>query len=161
MIKRRATAQKKLKPTREIASGASSQAILDAARRLFLEAGYDGVNLEQVGLAAGVSRQTVYNQFGSKDAVFQEVMRRHWDAVRDETASAFAAMEDLTASPAAMLKRFALALLRFVAETDQIAFTRLVIAERRRPAFAAFRLRPRHALDRVVRHRVLVAEVLE
>lgn len=110
---------------------ASSIAILDAAKRLFLVAGYEGVNLDEVGRAAGVSRQTVYNQFGSKDAVFREVVRRHWATVRSETASAFAHMENL-ASPAAMLRSFASALLRFVAETDQVAFTRLVIAESRR-----------------------------
>ena len=115
---------------------ASSVAILDAAQRLFLDAGYDGVSLEEVGRAAGVTRQTVYNQFGSKEAVFQEVVRRHWNTVRAETASAFSTMENLT-HPAAMLRSFASALLRFVAETDQVAFTRLVIAEsRRRPWIA-------------------------
>ncbi len=129
--------RKKPHEIKEINPSASSRAIQDAAQRLFLEAGYDGVNLEQIGRAAGVSRQTVYNQFGSKEAVFQEVVRRHWNAVRSETASAFSAIETLETSPAAMLRSFAQALLHFVAETDQVAFTRLVIAEsRRRPWIA-------------------------
>jgi TetR/AcrR family transcriptional regulator, regulator of autoinduction and epiphytic fitness len=109
----------------------STDAILDTARHLFLAAGYEGVNLEQVARAAGVSRQTVYNQFGSKDAVFREVVKRHWTTVRDETASACSVMETVEAHPAAMLRSFATALLRFVVETDQVAFTRLVIAESR------------------------------
>ena len=129
--------QPKRKQIKDVSNSVTTRAILDAARRLFLEAGFGGVNLEQVGRAAGVSRQTVYNQFGSKEAVFQAVMKRHWDAVRSETASAFAGMDDLTASPAEMLRRFAQALLRFVAETDQVAFTRLVIAESRRRAWIA------------------------
>ena len=41
----------------------SEDAILAAARTLFLDAGYDGVNLDRVAEAAGVSRQTVYNRF--------------------------------------------------------------------------------------------------
>jgi len=125
------------KETTEAAESATTRAILDAAQRLFLKAGFDGVNLEQVGRAAGVSRQTVYNQFGSKEAVFHDVVKRHWDAVRSETASAFAAMEMLASSPAECLRQFARALLRFVEETDQVAFTRLVIAEsRQRPWIA-------------------------
>ncbi|WP_139024911.1 TetR/AcrR family transcriptional regulator [Bradyrhizobium sp. STM 3843] len=128
---------KSSRKSNDLSGKPSTVAILDAAQRLFLEAGYDGVNLEQVGQAAGVSRQTVYNQFGSKDAVFQEVVERHWQTVRQETASAFAEMENLQ-SPAAMLRSFASALLRFVTETDQVAFTRLVIAESRsRPWIAA------------------------
>jgi TetR/AcrR family transcriptional regulator, regulator of autoinduction and epiphytic fitness len=129
--------QAKRKEIKEPSESATTRAILDAAQRLFLQAGFDGVNLEQVGRHAGVSRQTVYNQFGSKEAVFQEVVKRHWDAVRSETASAFAAMETVTSSPAECLRSFARALLRFVEETDQVAFTRLVIAEsRQRPWIA-------------------------
>jgi TetR/AcrR family transcriptional regulator, regulator of autoinduction and epiphytic fitness len=122
---------------KDVSESATTRAILDAAQRLFLDAGFDGVNLEQVGRAAGVSRQTVYNQFGSKEAVFHEVVKRHWDAVRSETASAFAAMETDATSPAKCLRNFARALLRFVEETDQVSFTRLVIAEsRQRPWIA-------------------------
>jgi TetR/AcrR family transcriptional regulator, regulator of autoinduction and epiphytic fitness len=124
-------AQKNKKEIRQVGQNASTVAILDAARCLFLTTSYEAVNLERVGRAAGVSRQTVYNQFGSKDAVFLEMVRRHWAAVRNETALAFSAMEKEQASPAAMLRGFASALLRFVVETDQVAFTRLVIAESR------------------------------
>ena len=128
---------KKQSEISEVGPSASSVAILDAAQRLFLDAGYDRVNLDEVGRAAGLSRQTVYNQFGSKEAVFVQVVRRHWNAVRSETDSALSVMGDLEASPARMLHSFASALLRFVADTDQVAFTRLVIAEsRRRPWIA-------------------------
>lgn len=109
----------------------TSTAILDAARRLFLDAGYDGVNLDQVGRAAGVSRQTVYNQFGSKDAVFRAVVDRHWEAIRTEVAAVSAPSLDSVTNAEDVLRQFARSLLRFVNETDQIAFTRLVIAESR------------------------------
>lgn len=106
-------------------------AILDAARQLFLESGYEAVSLEQVGRAAGVSRQTVYNQFGSKDAVFRKVVDRHWDTVRAEVAAMVPSPAAATTEPAEILRGFATALLRFVHGTDQVAFTRLVIAESR------------------------------
>lgn len=44
----------------------SRDRILDAAERLILEHGLDGVGMETVAEAAGVSRQSVYNKFGSK-----------------------------------------------------------------------------------------------
>jgi TetR/AcrR family transcriptional regulator of autoinduction and epiphytic fitness len=110
------------------AGGSTSTTILDAARRLFLEGGYEGVNLEQVGRAAGVSRQTVYNQFGSKDAVFRAVVDRHWDAVRAEVAAVTSMPSSSAADPEDVLRGFAQSLLHFVRGTDQIAFTRLVIA---------------------------------
>lgn len=40
--------------------------ILAAAREVFSEAGYHGAGLEEVALRAGISRKTVYYQFGSK-----------------------------------------------------------------------------------------------
>jgi AcrR family transcriptional regulator len=40
--------------------------ILAAAREVFSDAGYHGAGLEEVALRAGLSRKTVYYQFGSK-----------------------------------------------------------------------------------------------
>jgi AcrR family transcriptional regulator len=50
--------------------------ILDAANRLLLERGYHGVGLELVAEAAGVSRQTVYDQFGSKSGLLSAMIAR-------------------------------------------------------------------------------------
>jgi len=50
--------------------------IIDAANRLMLERGYHGVGLEAVAEAAGVSRQTVYDRFGSKGGLLKEMTAR-------------------------------------------------------------------------------------
>ena len=50
-------------------------AILDAAKRLFVEQGYDGVSMDQIAAAAGVSKLTVYSHFGDKDALFATAIR--------------------------------------------------------------------------------------
>jgi AcrR family transcriptional regulator len=50
--------------------------ILDAANKLLLEGGYHGVGLEMVARAAGVTRQTVYDQFGSKAGLLGAMIAR-------------------------------------------------------------------------------------
>src|SRR5258708_40233270 len=48
--------------------------ILGAAKTVFLRDGY-GASLESIAEAAEVARQTVYNQFGSKEQLFAEVVQ--------------------------------------------------------------------------------------
>ena len=46
------------------------QEILDAATELFTEKGYVGTSVDDIALAAGVSKQTVYSHYGSKENLF-------------------------------------------------------------------------------------------
>ncbi|WP_037853492.1 TetR/AcrR family transcriptional regulator [Streptomyces sp. NRRL S-340] len=106
---------------------ASAEKILAAAKELFLADGYDGVNLERMAERAGVSRQTVYNRFGSKETVFREMIRRHWSTF---TGPDRRLVESPPGSSVAdVLRGFARSLQRFAAETDQIRFARLVVSE--------------------------------
>ena len=50
---------------RELAAHTRS-AVLEAARRLFLEHGFAGATMSDIASAAGVSVQTVYKAFGNK-----------------------------------------------------------------------------------------------
>lgn len=45
-------------------------AILSAATDVFLEGGYLGTNVDAIAAGSGVSKQTVYKHFGSKEALF-------------------------------------------------------------------------------------------
>ncbi|KAF1687258.1 TetR family transcriptional regulator [Pseudoxanthomonas broegbernensis] len=49
---------------------AKRASILDAAKRLFVEQGYQGVSMDQIAAAAGVSKLTVYSHFGDKETLF-------------------------------------------------------------------------------------------
>ncbi|MDV9189945.1 TetR/AcrR family transcriptional regulator, partial [Streptomyces sp. SR27] len=49
------------------------QAVLRAARDLFLREGF-GVGMDAIAAEAGVSKVTVYNHFGSKEALFTAVV---------------------------------------------------------------------------------------
>jgi TetR/AcrR family transcriptional repressor of mexJK operon len=50
-------------------------AILEAAKRLFPQHGFEGTSMDAVAAEAGVSKLTVYSHFGSKEALFIETIR--------------------------------------------------------------------------------------
>ncbi|MBY6262646.1 TetR/AcrR family transcriptional regulator [Azospirillum sp. 412522] len=114
------------------AAGGSATAILDASKALFLKHGYDGVNLEKIAAKAGVSRQTLYNQFGSKEAIFRAMLERHWAVLTGEALFNFAEGAAPTVDPELFLRSLAETIIRFIAVRQQVAFTKLVIAEARR-----------------------------
>ncbi len=50
-------------------------AILNVAKRLFVQHGFDGVSMDQIATEAGVSKLTVYSHFGDKDSLFSAAVR--------------------------------------------------------------------------------------
>ncbi|MEE4545345.1 TetR/AcrR family transcriptional regulator [Streptomyces sp. V4-01] len=60
------------------------QDILAAARTLFLRDGFDA-SVDLIAAQAGVSKVTVYNHFGSKQALFVEVVKDSLDAPLGDT----------------------------------------------------------------------------
>ena len=52
------------------------EALLDAAAEQLVQRGYRGLRMRDVAAAAGVSRQTVYNEFGDKWGLAQAVVVR-------------------------------------------------------------------------------------
>jgi AcrR family transcriptional regulator len=54
----------------------NQEALLDAARRVFLEKGYAGASLEAIAAEAGFSKGVVYSQFGSKADMFMALLER-------------------------------------------------------------------------------------
>jgi TetR/AcrR family transcriptional regulator, mexJK operon transcriptional repressor len=58
-------------------SGRSVQkrrAILDAATGVFLKSGYLGTNMDEIATLSGVSKQTIYKHFSSKEGLFVEIV---------------------------------------------------------------------------------------
>ncbi|MET0941649.1 MAG: TetR/AcrR family transcriptional regulator [Mesorhizobium sp.] len=49
-------------------------AILDAATEVFLRDGYLGTSMDEIAALSGVSKQTVYKHFASKEALFIEIV---------------------------------------------------------------------------------------
>ncbi|MQA07324.1 MAG: TetR family transcriptional regulator [Pseudonocardiaceae bacterium] len=63
-------------PFLERAKHSLRETVLDAATELLIERGYSGLRMADVAAAAGVSRQTVYNEFGGKPALVEAVALR-------------------------------------------------------------------------------------
>ena len=49
--------------------------VLQSAEELFLTRGFNGTSMDEVAVHAGVSKQTVYNQFASKASLFVEIVQ--------------------------------------------------------------------------------------
>lgn len=75
-------------------------AVLDAAESLFLEQGFHGTSMDELGAAAGISGPGLYRHYASKDALLMAVLDRIWDTLAPaighaETLAPAAALEVL------------------------------------------------------------------
>lgn len=68
----------------------SREGLLVAAERLFAERGYEGASLSDIAAEAGLSRGTPNYFFGSKQALYLEVIERAFSAREAATRTAFA-----------------------------------------------------------------------
>lgn len=82
-------------PEREHPNGPRGR-ILEAARQLFAERGPAAVTMAEIGLAAGVARATVFNQFGSKHALLEGITEQVLDSYQRLLESALADRETPT-----------------------------------------------------------------
>lgn len=58
---------------------AARESLLDSALAALADRDWSGVRMVDVAAAAGVSRQTLYNEFGSKDGLARALVRREAD----------------------------------------------------------------------------------
>lgn len=55
--------------------------ILEAAEMLFFERGFDGVGVDEIGQAAGVSGSAIYRHFQGKNEILATLFDRAIDAL--------------------------------------------------------------------------------
>jgi AcrR family transcriptional regulator len=97
--------------------------ILNTAHDLFLVQGFEGTSIDQIAEAAGVSRQTIYNNFDSKEALFKAIA----DALADHVVEPF---EDLqTGDVESTLSDLAGRTLALMVLPSTLALHRLVVTE--------------------------------
>ncbi len=134
-------------------------AILDAARRLFEDKDFISITLEEVARAAGVSRQAVYLNFGSRAGLLVALV-----GYVDEIAGLQAQIDNALDSPTAIGALEALVDLRARYTPSIHRLATHVDAARRfdTDAEASWqdRMRYRHASSRTVAHRMAVEGVL-
>ncbi|WP_197285031.1 TetR/AcrR family transcriptional regulator [Sciscionella sediminilitoris] len=84
--------------------------LLDVARSLFAEKGFEATSIEEIAARAGVSKPVVYEHFGGKEGVYAVVVDREMQVLMNRMVAAVSADED----PKLLLERAALALLNYV-----------------------------------------------
>lgn len=100
-------------------------AMLDAARALFLEHGYDAVSLSDVVAHSGGSLSTLYGLFGNKRGLLKAMMQTQFERDMQELDGII----DRGSSPAETLLDIALGTQGYLAAPDMIRFMRFVIGE--------------------------------
>lgn len=85
------------------------QQLLDVARSLFAEKGFDGASVEEIAHRADVSKPVVYEHFGGKEGIYAVVVDREMQTLLDLIVSALSA-----GHPRALLEQAANALLEYI-----------------------------------------------
>jgi AcrR family transcriptional regulator len=122
------------RPPKELA-GEVEERILDAARQVFLEQGFEGASIEEIAVSARSGKPTIYARFGNKEALFAAVVTRAVVTRIDQFTDADVPRGDTTRE---WLMNMAVAVTHWTLTTDRIALLRLAIGEARRfPDLAA------------------------
>jgi len=112
----------------ENASARKHRAILEAAEEMFLRGGYLGTNMDELAALSQVSKQTVYKHFGSKEALFVELVTTMTDAAGDRVHNEVPDPADASEVPA-YLQAYAERQLAVVMTPRLLQLRRLVIGE--------------------------------
>ncbi len=104
------------------------RAILEAAEEMFLRNGYLGTNMDELAARSQVSKQTVYKHFGSKEALFVELVTTMTDAASNRVHDEVPDPADADELPA-YLERYAERQLATVMTPRLLQLRRLVIGE--------------------------------
>ena len=131
-------------------AGAVEERILGAARKVFLERGFEGASIEEIAGAARSGKPTIYARFPSKEALFTAV-------VTQSVAANTARVETLTPTGATIEERLesvAVAVLQWILVGDVVGLMRVAIAEARRfPGLASsvYGMGREHAVEGLAR----------
>lgn len=105
-------------------SDVKRRAILHGAKAVFLAAGFEGANMDEVAARAGVSKMTVYRHFGSKEDLFAGVITELGNMIVAEDLEAIFAER-----PDEALRRFGRKMIDIVFDPETVELHRIVVAE--------------------------------
>ncbi|WP_028849925.1 TetR/AcrR family transcriptional regulator [Thermocrispum municipale] len=89
------------------------QQLLDVAKALFAEKGFDGTSVEEIAQRADVSKPVVYEHFGGKEGIYAVVVDRETQTLLDQMVASLHADH-----PRTMLEQAAIALLTYVEQSE-------------------------------------------
>jgi TetR/AcrR family transcriptional regulator, mexJK operon transcriptional repressor len=102
--------------------------IVLAGKKVFFAHGYPLASVDQIAAAAGTTKRTVYDHFGSKETLFTEVIA----FAAGQFVTLLPAATDLPDAPEDGMRTFLARLRALVVSPDVVRFQRLVIAEAER-----------------------------
>lgn len=109
-----------------VKSDARREAILDIAKDLFREVGYERASMAMISARVGGSKATLYSYFKSKEALFAAAMIA---AMEEQAQGLLDLLNPAEPDLRTVLVRFGHAYLALVTSADALAITRTAIAE--------------------------------
>lgn len=97
--------------------------ILDGARRVFFDKGFDGASMDEVAKTAGVSKATIYVYFSSKEDLFEALVHSDRMLAAEHLFEVDPATDDI----AGLLRRIGLSFMTMMVRPDHIRLVRMVI----------------------------------
>ena len=58
--------------------------IIECAIKLFASKGYDAVSVQEITIAANITKPTLYYYFGSKEGLLQEIIKVKFDDMKNK-----------------------------------------------------------------------------
>ncbi len=102
---------------------AKRQQIMEGARRVFLQDGFDGASIGDIVRAAGVSKGTLYAYFHSKEKLFEALVIED----RRKQAEVLFTLDESDNDVARVLRRLGRSFLDMLLRPDNLDFLRIVI----------------------------------
>lgn len=109
-------------------SARKRDAIMSAGRELFLAQGYRGTSVDEIAARAGVSKQTVYKQFGDKRELLEAIVTAVMSAAVQPSIDRIATLAD-SEDVERDLAAFAADYLRSVLAEPVVQLRRLVVGQ--------------------------------
>ena len=93
-----------------MSAGERREQLIDVARTLFAERGYDATSIEEIAASAQVSKPVVYEHFGGKEGLYAVIIDRELTLIYSTIVNAL----ESDPSPSAVVEHAALALLTYI-----------------------------------------------
>ncbi|WP_051660754.1 TetR/AcrR family transcriptional regulator [Bosea sp. 117] len=97
--------------------------IIDGARRVFFDKGFDGASMDEIARAGSVSKATIYVYFDSKEDLFQALV----EADRRQSAERLWEIDDSDPDVASLLHRIGVSFMTMMVRPDHIRMVRMVM----------------------------------
>ncbi|WP_371346785.1 TetR/AcrR family transcriptional regulator [Ancylobacter sp. IITR112] len=115
-------------PARSEPESSKRRDIIDGARKVFFEKGFDAASMDEVAKAASVSKATIYVYFSSKEELFEALVHNDRARSAEQLFEFDPSIDDVES----LLRRIGISFMTMMVQPDHIRLVRMVmsVAER-------------------------------